>query len=78
MVCVQLKDANGYLSSHSCRSSLLHYSSEVLQTICLILFSPFYVFGAFEEKQSLIFELYSDYEEDQVRDNYDYNSRIYA
>lgn len=66
MVCVQLKDANGYLSSHSCRSSLLHYSSEVLQTICLILFSPFYVFGAFEEKQSLIFELYSDYEEDQL------------
>lgn len=67
MVCVQLKDKHGVLSSQSCRSNMLHYRSDLLHKLKLLLFSPLYIFGSREEKQSLIFELYSDFVEDQVR-----------
>ncbi|KAK7580396.1 hypothetical protein V9T40_001025 [Parthenolecanium corni] len=65
MVCVQLKDKHGVLSSQSCRSNMLHYRSDLLHKLKLLLFSPLYIFGSREEKQSLIFELYSDFVEDQ-------------
>lgn len=67
MVCVQLKDKHGFLSSQSCRSNMLHYRSDLLHQIKVLFFSPLYILGSREEKQSVIFELYSDYVEDQVR-----------
>lgn len=67
MVCLQLKDKHGDLSSSACRSNMLHYRSDLLHQMKILFFSPLYVFGNKEEKQSVIFELYSDYVEDQVR-----------
>jgi seipin len=67
MVCIQLKDRHGYLTSQSCRSSMLHYRSDLVHVAKLIVFSPLYVLGAQEEKQTLYFELYNDFEEDQVK-----------
>lgn len=67
MVCVQLTDKNGFLTSQSCRSNMLHYHSDLLYQMKVILLSPLFIFGAKEEQQTLVFELYSDFEEDQVR-----------
>ncbi len=67
MVCIQLKDKNGYLISQSCRSNMMHYRSDLLAKAKLVLFSPLFIFGAKEEKQTVTFEPYSDFEEDQVR-----------
>ena len=64
MVCVELTDKNGFLASQSCRANMLHYHSELLYQLKAILLSPFFIFGTKEEKQTLVFELYSDYEED--------------
>ncbi|XP_065202870.1 seipin-like isoform X2 [Planococcus citri] len=65
MVCIQLTDRKGFLTSQACRSNMLHYESDLLNQVKVILLSPFYVFGAKEEKQTLVFELFSDFEEDQ-------------
>jgi len=45
---------------------MLHYQSDLLNQVKVIVLSPFYVFGTKEEKQTLVFELFSDFEEDQV------------
>lgn len=66
MVCIQLTDRKGVLSSQSCRSNMLHYHSDLLYKVKVILLSPLFVFGAKEEKQTVVFELFSDFEEDQV------------
>lgn len=66
MVCIQLKDKHGFLTSQSCRSSMLHYDSNLVHIAKLIVFCPLFIFGAKEEKQTLHFELYNDFEEDQV------------
>lgn len=66
MVCLQLKSKKGYLVSQSCRSNMLHYSSEIVRMLKSLVFSPFFVLGSREEKQTLTFELYTDFEEDQV------------
>lgn len=66
MVCIQLTDRKGFLTNQACRSNMLHYQSDILNQVKVIFLSPFYVFGAKEEKQTLIFELFSDFEEDQV------------
>ena len=67
MVCIQLRDKRGYLTSQSCRSNMLHYRSSLVHIAKLIVFSPLFIFDAREEKQTLDFELYNDFEEDQVR-----------
>lgn len=67
MVCVQLKDKIGFLTSQSCRSNMLHYSSDIIQKSKIIVFFPLFLFGGKEEKQIVNFELYSDFTEDQVR-----------
>lgn len=66
MVCIRLADRAGFLTSQSCRSGMLHYHSDLLHKAKVILLSPLFIFGAKEEKQVLNFELYSDFEEDQV------------
>lgn len=65
MVCIQLKDRKGFLSSQACRSNILHFQSELLHRIKIISLSPFYVFGLIEEKQTLVFEVFSSFQEDQ-------------
>ncbi|XKL67794.1 hypothetical protein PGB90_003285 [Kerria lacca] len=65
MVCVQLKDKIGFLTSQSCRSNMLHYSSDIIQKSKIIVFFPLFLFGGKEEKQIVNFELYSDFTEDQ-------------
>jgi seipin len=66
MVCITMRDKDGALLSHSCRSAMLHYRSELLLTLKTLLFSPFFLFGPTEEKQGVVVELYADYEEDAV------------
>lgn len=67
MVCISMRDKDGGLLSHSCRSAMLHYRSELLLTLKTLIFSPFFLFGPTEEKQGVNVELYADYEEDAVR-----------
>lgn len=66
MVCVNLRDQDGDLVANSCRSAMLHYRSSMLETLIMVLFSPFFVFGSAEEKQTLTLELFSDFLEDPV------------
>ncbi|XP_059484481.1 seipin isoform X2 [Neocloeon triangulifer] len=67
MVCLSMRDKDGTLMSHSCRSAMLHYRSELLLTMKTLLFSPFLIFGPNEEKQGVIVELFADYEEDAMK-----------
>lgn len=63
MVCVDFRGKRGQLLANSCRSTMLHYRGFMLDTIYKLIFSPFFVFGAAEEKQNVHVELFSDYEE---------------
>ncbi|XP_065346788.1 seipin isoform X2 [Cloeon dipterum] len=67
MVCLSMRDKDANLMSHSCRAAMLHYKSELLLTIKTLLFSPFLIFGPTEEKQGVVVELFSDYEEDSLK-----------
>lgn len=66
MVCVELRSRNGFLVDHICRSAMLHYRSILLSTLTTLTFSPMMIFGNVEEKQDVILELFSNFEEDQV------------
>lgn len=66
MVCARMVDKNGKLVSNSCRSSMLHYQSPFLKFLFICVNAPFLVFGYKEEKQTVLVELYSDFEEHQV------------
>lgn len=66
MVCARMVDKNGKPVSNSCRSSMLHYQSPFLKFLFICINAPFLVFGYKEEKQTVLVELYSDFEEHQV------------
>ncbi|XP_011256069.1 seipin isoform X2 [Camponotus floridanus] len=65
MVCVELRSRNGFLVDHTCRSAMLHYRSTLLHMLTTLTFSPMMIFGNVEEKQDVILELFSNFEEDQ-------------
>lgn len=64
MVCAELRDKETKLRSHSCRSSMLHYRSNLARTITTIVMSPLIVFGFKEETQQIPVELFTSYEDD--------------
>ena len=66
MVCIQLHDKDDQLVDNSCRSTMLHYRSYLLHTLTTLIFSPLMMFGSKEEKQNIVLELFTDFEEDQV------------
>lgn len=66
MVCADFRGKSGKLITMSCRSAMLHYRSYLLQAITTIFYSPLYIIGTFEEKQSLSIELFADYNENEV------------
>lgn len=66
MVCAEFHGASGKILANSCRSTMLHYKSSLHETIYIIMFSPFFLFGNLEEKQHLHVELFSDYLEQEV------------
>lgn len=66
MLCVRLSDKYGQLVSSSCRSSRLKYMSSLFRVINTLFMTPFYLLGFAEEKQVIQFEMYSEFEEDQV------------
>lgn len=66
MLCVRLSDKYGYLVSSSCRSNRLKYRSSMYRLIHTIFMVPFYLVGLSEEKQRIQFEMYTEFEEDQV------------
>lgn len=61
MICVDMKDKENLLKSHSCRSTMLRYNSPWLQLVKTFLFIPLYVFGYREEKQVLDVEVFTKY-----------------
>nr|CAD7439367.1 unnamed protein product [Timema bartmani] len=65
MVCVELQGKDEILVDSSCRSAMLHYRSSLLHALSTLTFSPMLLFGHAEEKQNVILELFSDFEEDQ-------------
>jgi len=67
MVCAQLRSRDGYLVDHTCKSAMLHYRSTLLHALTTLTFSPMMIFGNVEEKQNVVLELFSNFEEDQVR-----------
>nr|CAD7257202.1 unnamed protein product [Timema shepardi] len=69
MVCVELQGKDEILVDSSCRSAMLHYRSSLLHALSTLTFSPMLLFGHAEEKQNVILELFSDFEEDQVELN---------
>ncbi|KAG8236608.1 hypothetical protein J437_LFUL016857 [Ladona fulva] len=66
MVCTHLEDKAGTLITNSCRSAMLHYRSPVLHVLHTLLFFPLMILGSTEEKQNVVVELFSNYEEDPV------------
>ncbi|XP_039280483.1 seipin isoform X2 [Nilaparvata lugens] len=65
MVCADLADKDGVMVSNSCRSTMLHYRSQLLSILTTLTLSPFMVLGSSEEKQTIMLELYSHFEEDK-------------
>uniref|UniRef100_A0A1B6KSS0 Seipin n=1 Tax=Graphocephala atropunctata TaxID=36148 RepID=A0A1B6KSS0_9HEMI len=65
MVCARMVDKKGVLVSNSCRSTMLHYRSLFLKFLHTCVHSPFFLLGSKEEKQTVMVELYSDFEEHQ-------------
>ncbi|RZC42785.1 seipin, partial [Asbolus verrucosus] len=63
MVCADFHGSDGKVLANSCRSTMLHYRSYLLDTLYKLIFSPFFVFGNSEEKQNIHIELFSDFEE---------------
>lgn len=66
MVCAHFHGASGKVLANSCRSTMLHYKSSLIELMYTVTFSPFFVFAGFEEKQNIVVELFSDYQEDEV------------
>ncbi|KAJ3662423.1 hypothetical protein Zmor_006773 [Zophobas morio] len=63
MVCADFLSGSGKVLANSCRSTMLHYRSYLLDILYKLIFSPFFVFGNSEEKQNIHVELFSDFEE---------------
>lgn len=66
MVCAEMRDQSTSLRGHSCRSAMLHYKSNLANTIATWVFSPLIILGVREEKQDIFIELFSNYEDDQT------------
>ncbi|KAK9510164.1 hypothetical protein O3M35_005005 [Rhynocoris fuscipes] len=66
LVCAHLSSKGGVTVSHSCRSTMLRYKSQLLQLLTVLTLTPFYVSNILEEKQTIAVELFSNFEEDQV------------
>ena len=66
MVCIELHGKDNLLVESSCRSTMLHYRSYLLHMLTTLNFSSMMMFGNKEEKQTIVLELFTDYEEDQV------------
>lgn len=66
MVCADFQGNFKKILASSCRSAMLHYRSSMLDFMYKLVFSPFYLLGASEEKQTLHIELFADYEETDV------------
>lgn len=67
MLCIRLNDKYGHLVSSSCRSSRLKYKSPLYHVIHTLFMAPFYLAGLSTEKQMVQLEMYTDFEEDQVK-----------
>lgn len=65
MVCANLLSRDDLLVDNKCRPAMLHYRSTLLHTLTTLIFSPMMIFGTAEEKQNIIVELFSNFEEDQ-------------
>ncbi|KAM6160669.1 seipin isoform 3-T6 [Erethizon dorsatum] len=63
LVTVSCYTRGGRIISTSSRSVMLHYRSDLLQTLDTIVFSSLLLFGFAEQKQLLEVELYADYRE---------------
>lgn len=66
MVCADFRGKDGTLLTSSCRSTMLHYRSSILEIMYTIIYSPIFMMGVAEEKQLLDIELFSNYEEHEV------------
>lgn len=66
MVCANFHGASGKVLANSCRSTMMHYKSTLVEVMYTMIFSPFFLFAGFEEKQNLVVELFSDYLDDEV------------
>lgn len=65
-LCIRLSDKYGYLVSSSCRSDRLKYRSSLYRIVHTLFMIPFYLTGLSEEKQIIQFDMYTDFEDDQV------------
>lgn len=63
MVCADFRGKNSKLITRSCRSTMLHYRSFVLDLIYTLAYSPLLLIGTVEEKQTVLIELFEDYYE---------------
>ncbi|KAM9219735.1 seipin isoform 2-T2 [Dugong dugon] len=63
LVTISCYTRGGRIISTSSRSVMLHYRSDLLQTLDTLVFSSFLLFGFAEQKQLLEVELYLDYRE---------------
>ncbi len=66
MVCTKLKNREQELVAKSCRSAMLQYKSSLLHAITTFILSPFLLSGSSEEKQRILIELFSNFQEDRV------------
>ncbi|XP_057323861.1 seipin [Microplitis mediator] len=65
LVCSSLSSRDGFEVDNSCRPTMLHYRSTLLHFLTTLTFSPALIFGSREEKQNIVVELFSNFEEDQ-------------
>lgn len=61
MLCMDMKDKENILKSHSCRSTMLRYRSPWLHKLKTLILIPFYLFGWNEETQTLDIEMFANY-----------------
>lgn len=67
MVCLEMKDSEQVTIDKACRAAMLHYRSPFLQYIMTGALAPFLMSGSVEEKQMVVVELFSGFEEDPMR-----------
>lgn len=61
MLCMDMKDKDNVLKSHSCRSTMLRYRSPWLHKLKTLFLIPFYLFGWNEETQTLDVEMFTNF-----------------
>lgn len=63
-VCGEMRDSKGNLKAHSCRTSILHYKSTLLNWITTWMKAPFFILGLREEKQEIEIEIFKTFHDD--------------